>query len=73
MKVLKDGEAISVNLRKEYWRIQCCDCGLTHDADIVVNGDVVTMKLWRNRRCTAQRRRRMGEKGEKRGDSPAKD
>ena len=40
-------------------RIACCDCGLTHDTEVVVHHGVPYIRIRRNDRSTGQIRRHM--------------
>ena len=58
---MKDGEAITIGI-KDYLRVACCDCGLTHDLYFETRsqkggGKVLTITICRNERATGQVRR----------------
>lgn len=43
----------------EIWRMACCDCGLVHDMILVSeDGGEIGIAAKRNKRATAQRRRK---------------
>jgi len=42
---------------KEYFKLICCDCNLTHDVRVVTDGKNIRLRFWRNNRSTGQHRR----------------
>ena len=52
---LIDGEPIE--LETKTWYLGCCGCGLAHRIDFEVKRGKVYVKLYRQNRATAQRRR----------------
>lgn len=58
-QVMNDGEWFELERR---WNLSCCDCRLVHRVAIRVRADRVEISLTRDRRATAQRRRRLPKK-----------
>lgn len=54
---LHDGEEFSFNWKTERLKLACCDCCLVHNIDFAVKKDIITFKVFRNKRSTGQLRR----------------
>ena len=56
--IQQDGEWFTVRMRRT--RIRCCDCGLVHRVQYRTVRRRLQMRVWRDRRATAQQRRKAG-------------
>ena len=53
-----NGDRVFLRRGKEYFKMACCDCGLTHVMGIELNRDKhFVVRFWRDNRSTAQLRR----------------
>ncbi len=50
------GDLIRIN--RPTWRTACCDCGLVHDFTFFVRGRKIFVRVYRNNRATAAKRRK---------------
>ena len=48
---------------EEGYKMACCDCGLVHKMDFRIEGGRVQLRAFRDKRATAQVRRRMSREG----------
>lgn len=54
-KKVASGELVTINGQSAKW--MCCDCGLVHVIRFEATGDH-SLRMWRDNRATAARRRR---------------
>jgi len=60
-----EGEWFELPRRHRLW-IACCYCGLVHETQTKIRGRKVFMRVWRNDRATATRRRSLKQKRKRR-------
>jgi hypothetical protein len=49
VKEIDDGQVISIDPKKSYLKLECCDCGLIHSIHFEVQKDgKVSLALWRD-------------------------
>ncbi len=54
---LDDGDSIEVGDSQQFW-LTCCDCSLTHRIEVKVSANKAELRITRDNRRTAQKRRR---------------
>ena len=54
---LDDGDCFQIDPKKQYVRLACCDCGLTHAFIMKIVSGKILICVHRNERATAQLRR----------------
>lgn len=57
----KPGEAVRLNWKKQVLRFACCDCALVHNIKFTVEGEILTLRAYRNKRLTVHFRKTTGK------------
>ncbi len=59
---VNDGEKITFPATNGILKHVCCDCGLTHDIEVIIHGRTFDLIFHRNNRSTGQFRRHLRQK-----------
>lgn len=52
-----DGKKYTIKPKDEYMHYACCDCGMVHDIEFAIDGDILYYTYTQNPRASAQLRR----------------